>query len=85
MRAELRRRWRTWALVAPVFLGAYFLGGGGTFVLAAGLGVIAVSEFVRMAGSARGTMRCSPRRRSPSRPSHGWLRTSSTCGRRRCC
>ncbi|WP_406362667.1 phosphatidate cytidylyltransferase [Streptomyces sp. NBC_01579] len=54
MRAELRRRWRTWALVAPVFLGAYFLGGGGTFVLAAGLGVIAVSEFVRMAGSARG-------------------------------
>ncbi|MER7807114.1 phosphatidate cytidylyltransferase [Streptomyces sp900116325] len=54
MRAELRRRWRTWALVAPVFLGAYLLGGGGTFVLAAGLGVIAVSEFVRMAGSARG-------------------------------
>ncbi|MGW9131283.1 phosphatidate cytidylyltransferase [Streptomyces sp. NPDC055681] len=54
MRAELRRRWRTWALVAPVFLGAYSLGGGGTFVLAAGLGVIAVSEFVRMAGSARG-------------------------------
>ncbi|WP_030971266.1 phosphatidate cytidylyltransferase [Streptomyces sp. NRRL S-1824] len=54
MRAELRRRWRTWALVAPVFLGAYFLGGGGTFVLAAGLGVIAVSEFARMAGSARG-------------------------------
>lgn len=54
MRAELRRRWRTWALVAPVFLGAYFLGGGGTFVLAAGLGVIAVREFARMAGSARG-------------------------------
>lgn len=54
MRAELRKRWRTWALVAPVFLGAYFLGGGGTFVLAAGLGAIAVTEFVRMAGLTRG-------------------------------
>ena len=53
MRAELRRRWRTWALVAPVFLGAYFLGGGGTFALAAGLGVVAVGEFVRMAGLSR--------------------------------
>lgn len=53
MRAELRRRWRTWALVAPVFLGAYFLGGGGTYALAAGLGVIAASEFVRMAGLKR--------------------------------
>ncbi|MCX4965007.1 phosphatidate cytidylyltransferase [Streptomyces sp. NBC_00654] len=54
MRAELRRRWRTWALVAPVFLGAYFLGGGGTFALAAGLGVVAVTEFVRMAGLRQG-------------------------------
>ncbi|MFE9815499.1 phosphatidate cytidylyltransferase [Streptomyces sp. NPDC005773] len=54
MRAELRRRWRTWALVAPVFLGAYFLGGGGTYALAAGLGVIAASEFARMAGLKRG-------------------------------
>lgn len=54
MRAELRSRWRTWALVAPVFLGAYFLGGGGTYALAAGLGVIAASEFVRMAGLERG-------------------------------
>ncbi|MFF1838759.1 phosphatidate cytidylyltransferase [Streptomyces sp. NPDC058231] len=53
MRAELRRRWRSWALVAPVFLGAYLLGGGGTFALAAGVGVIAVSEFVRMAGLTR--------------------------------
>ncbi|MER5768372.1 phosphatidate cytidylyltransferase [Streptomyces sp. NPDC001985] len=49
-RAELRRRWRTWALAAPVFLGALFLGGGGAFALAAGLGVIAVGEYVRMAG-----------------------------------
>ncbi|MEU8702154.1 phosphatidate cytidylyltransferase [Streptomyces sp. NPDC048680] len=54
MRAELRRRWRTWALVAPVFLGAYLLGSGGTYALAAGLGVIAASEFVRMAGLRRG-------------------------------
>ncbi|WP_329194169.1 phosphatidate cytidylyltransferase [Streptomyces sp. NBC_01435] len=56
MRAELRRRWRTWALVAPVFLGAYFLGGGGTFVLAAGLGVVAAGEFARMAGLRRGDL-----------------------------
>ncbi|MFJ1898214.1 MULTISPECIES: phosphatidate cytidylyltransferase [unclassified Streptomyces] len=54
MRAELRRRWRTWALVAPVFLGSYLLGGGGTYALAAGLGVVAASEFVRMAGLRRG-------------------------------
>ncbi|MFJ5846196.1 phosphatidate cytidylyltransferase [Streptomyces sp. NPDC092903] len=54
MRAELRRRWRTWALVAPVFLGSYLLGGGGTYALAAGLGVVAAGEFVRMAGLRRG-------------------------------
>ncbi|MFG2597453.1 phosphatidate cytidylyltransferase [Streptomyces sp. NPDC048462] len=54
MRAELRRRWRTWALVAPVFLGPFLLGGGGTFALAAGLGVVAAGEFVRMAGLRRG-------------------------------
>uniref|UniRef100_A0AAU2VLP1 Phosphatidate cytidylyltransferase n=1 Tax=Streptomyces sp. NBC_00008 TaxID=2903610 RepID=A0AAU2VLP1_9ACTN len=54
MRAELRRRWRTWALVAPVFLGSYLLGGGGTYALAAALGVVAASEFVRMAGLRRG-------------------------------
>ncbi|MFG2406367.1 phosphatidate cytidylyltransferase [Streptomyces brevispora] len=54
MRAELRRRWRTWALVAPVFLGSYLLGGGGTYALAAALGVIAASEFTRMAGLRRG-------------------------------
>ncbi|MFF3395124.1 phosphatidate cytidylyltransferase [Streptomyces sp. NPDC002669] len=56
MRAELRKRWRTWALVAPVFLGAYFLGGGGTFVLAAGLGAVAAGEFARMAGLRRGDL-----------------------------
>ncbi|WP_329381105.1 phosphatidate cytidylyltransferase [Streptomyces sp. NBC_01716] len=49
MRAELRRRWRTWAIAAPVFLGSLFLGAGGAFALAAALGVTAVSEYVRMA------------------------------------
>ncbi|MEW2122922.1 phosphatidate cytidylyltransferase [Streptomyces sp. NPDC087866] len=56
MRAELRRRWRTWALVAPVFLGAYFLGGGGTYALAAGLGVVAAGEYARMAGLRQGDL-----------------------------
>ncbi|MFJ7625630.1 phosphatidate cytidylyltransferase [Streptomyces sp. NPDC097595] len=56
MRAELRRRWRTWALVAPVFLGAFFLGGGGTYALAAGLGVVAAGEYARMAGLRRGDL-----------------------------
>ncbi|MEU9604587.1 phosphatidate cytidylyltransferase [Streptomyces sp. NPDC048057] len=53
MRAELRRRWRTWAIAAPVFLGALFLGAGGAFALAALLGVVAAGEYVRMAGLAR--------------------------------
>ncbi len=53
MRAELRRRWRTWAVAAPVFLGALFLGAGGAFALAASLGVIAAGEYVRMAGLQR--------------------------------
>ncbi|MGW2473755.1 phosphatidate cytidylyltransferase [Streptomyces sp. NPDC001665] len=53
MRAELRRRWRTWALVAPVFLGAFFLGGGGTYALAAGLGLVAAGEYARMADLRR--------------------------------
>ncbi|SCE01583.1 phosphatidate cytidylyltransferase [Streptomyces sp. ScaeMP-6W] len=26
LRAELRRRWRTWALAAPLFLGAFLAG-----------------------------------------------------------
>ncbi|MFD3488318.1 phosphatidate cytidylyltransferase [Streptomyces sp. NPDC058665] len=53
MRAELRRRWRTWAIAAPVFLGSLFLGAGGAFALAAALGVTAVSEYVRLAGLPR--------------------------------
>ncbi|MGW5866949.1 phosphatidate cytidylyltransferase [Streptomyces sp. NPDC055239] len=54
MRAELRKRWRTWALSAPLFLGAFFLGRAGAFALAAGLGVVAVGEYARMAGLPRG-------------------------------
>ncbi|MEV6724365.1 phosphatidate cytidylyltransferase [Streptomyces xanthochromogenes] len=53
LRAEVRRRWRTWALAAPVYLGALFLGDGGAFALAAALGVVAVTEYVRMAGLGR--------------------------------
>ncbi|MFD4645831.1 phosphatidate cytidylyltransferase [Streptomyces sp. NPDC058441] len=53
MRAELRRRWRTWALSAPLFLGAFFVGRAGAFALAAGLGVVAVGEYARMAGLPR--------------------------------
>ncbi|MFI9051185.1 phosphatidate cytidylyltransferase [Streptomyces sp. NPDC053427] len=49
MRRELRRRWRTWALAAPVFLGSLFFGEAGAAVLAAGLGLIAVGEYARMA------------------------------------
>ncbi|MFD9871469.1 phosphatidate cytidylyltransferase [Streptomyces niveus] len=52
-RAELRKRWRTWAIAAPVFLGALVLGAGGAFALAAALGVTAVSEYVRMTGLPR--------------------------------
>lgn len=54
MRAELRKRWRTWALAAPLFLGAFLLGRAGAFALAAGLGVVAVGEYARMAGLPRG-------------------------------
>lgn len=53
VRAELRKRWRTWAIAAPVFLGTLFLGAGGAFALAAALGVTAVSEYVRMTGLPR--------------------------------
>lgn len=53
VRAELRKRWRTWAIAAPVFLGSLFLGAGGAFALAAALGVTAVSEYVRMTGLPR--------------------------------
>ncbi|MEU4999527.1 phosphatidate cytidylyltransferase [Streptomyces sp. NPDC021622] len=53
-RGELRKRWRTWAVAAPLFLGAFFVGRAGAFALAAALGVIAVGEYARMAGLPRG-------------------------------
>ncbi|MBC9711566.1 phosphatidate cytidylyltransferase [Streptomyces sp. TRM66268-LWL] len=53
MRSELRRRWRTWALSAPLFLGAFWIGDAGVAVFAAALGVVAVAEYVRMAGLTR--------------------------------
>ncbi|MFD9908476.1 phosphatidate cytidylyltransferase [Streptomyces sp. NPDC059063] len=53
MRAELRKRWRTWAVAAPLFLGALWAGRAGAFALAAGLGVVAVAEYARMAGLPR--------------------------------
>ncbi|MFI5805369.1 phosphatidate cytidylyltransferase [Streptomyces sp. NPDC051561] len=52
MRTELRKRWRTWALAAPVYLGALWLGAAGAYALAAGLGVIAVTEYARMTAVA---------------------------------
>ncbi|MCQ4206682.1 phosphatidate cytidylyltransferase, partial [Streptomyces longispororuber] len=54
MRAELRRRWRSWAVAAPLFLGACLAGPVGAVALAAGLGVVAVGEYARMAGLGRG-------------------------------
>ncbi|WP_328309250.1 phosphatidate cytidylyltransferase [Streptomyces sp. NBC_00442] len=53
VRAEVRKRWRTWALAAPVYLGALFLGGGGACALAAALGLVAMTEYVRMTGLRR--------------------------------
>ncbi|MFI6943202.1 phosphatidate cytidylyltransferase [Streptomyces sp. NPDC050418] len=53
MRAELRRRWRTWAISAPLFLGAFVAGRGGVAVFAAVLGVVAVAEYGRMARLTR--------------------------------
>ncbi|MEV3858328.1 phosphatidate cytidylyltransferase [Streptomyces sp. NPDC050095] len=54
MRAELRKRWRSWAVAAPLFLGAFLVGRAGAFVLAAGLGVVAVAEYARLARLGRG-------------------------------
>ncbi|MEU9098746.1 phosphatidate cytidylyltransferase [Streptomyces sp. NPDC048361] len=53
VRAEVRRRWRTWALAAPVYLGALFFGGGGACALAVTLGLIAMAEYGRMTGLRR--------------------------------
>ena len=79
MRAELRKRWRTWALAAPVYLGALWLGAAGAYALAAGLGVIAVAEYARMAApvgvrvGAGGPDAPSADRPSADRPSPGDL------------
>ncbi|MFG3286191.1 phosphatidate cytidylyltransferase [Streptomyces sp. NPDC048111] len=53
LRAEVRRRWRTWALAGPLYLGALFVGSGGACALAAALGVVAMTEYARMAGLGR--------------------------------
>ncbi|MCX5204009.1 phosphatidate cytidylyltransferase [Streptomyces sp. NBC_00237] len=49
MRAELWKRWRTWALAAPLYVGALWLGAPGAIALATGLGLVAVLEYGRMA------------------------------------
>ncbi|MEU7132559.1 phosphatidate cytidylyltransferase [Streptomyces sp. NPDC046261] len=54
MRRELRRRWLTWLLAAPLFLGALALGPLGGALLAMALGLTAVGEYVRMARLGRG-------------------------------
>ena len=46
---ELRRRWLTWAVTAPVVGGLLALGEYGAAVLAAGLGVVAAFEYARLA------------------------------------
>ncbi len=46
--AELRRRWVTWALIAPVVGIPIWLGAGPTALLAAALAVQAVREFARL-------------------------------------
>lgn len=52
-RAELRRRWRTWAIAAPLFFGALALGRPGAAVFAAALAVVAVAEYARMVSLPR--------------------------------
>ncbi|MFF4696909.1 phosphatidate cytidylyltransferase [Streptomyces chattanoogensis] len=75
MRRELRRRWRTWALAAPVFLGSLFFGEAGAAVLAAGLGLIAVGEYVRMApGGTAGAERYVLAAAAVVLPLLAWLR-----------
>lgn len=51
--AELRRRWLTWAVTAPVVGGLLALRAPGAAVLAAGLGVVASFEYARLARLAR--------------------------------
>jgi phosphatidate cytidylyltransferase len=46
---ELRRRWVTWAVTAPLVGGLLALGAPGAAALAAGLGVVAAYEYARLA------------------------------------
>jgi phosphatidate cytidylyltransferase len=46
---ELRRRWLTWAVTAPLVGGLLALGAAGAAALAAGLGVVAAGEYARLA------------------------------------
>lgn len=48
-KAELIRRWRTWALAALLVTGCLWPGAAGAAALAAGLGVVAAAEFGRLA------------------------------------
>lgn len=48
--AGLIRRWRTWALSAPLVVGCLWLGAPGAVALAAALGVVAAAEYGRLAG-----------------------------------
>ncbi|MFC5147855.1 phosphatidate cytidylyltransferase [Streptomyces aureoversilis] len=54
MRRELRRRWLTWAVAAPLFLGAMFLHELGATALVWLLGLIAVGEYARLTRLGRG-------------------------------
>ena len=45
---ELRRRWLTWSVTAPVLTAAAVLGHWGMLALAVGLGAVAATEFARL-------------------------------------
>jgi phosphatidate cytidylyltransferase len=47
--AEVIRKWRTWAVSAPLVAGCLWLGGPGAALLAAGLGVTGAVEYGRLA------------------------------------
>jgi phosphatidate cytidylyltransferase len=46
---ELTRKWRTWAISAPLVTGCLWLGAPGAALLAAALGAIAAAEYGRLA------------------------------------
>jgi phosphatidate cytidylyltransferase len=55
-RAELRRRWRTWCVAAPLVFGTLAFGKPGAVVLAAGLAVAGSVEYARLAGLRAGDL-----------------------------